>query len=593
MKKNAPATCLHFALIGLVALAVLAHVLPYDVARHGTARAEGRLDPQIGYARSATAANGMVVAQEAIAARVGADILQKGGNAIDAAVATAFALAVTYPRAGNIGGGGFMVIHRANSHGGSEDTTIDYRETAPGAINSKSFLDAQGNADPQKSRDSALAIGVPGTVSGLALAEQKYGSGKFTFADLIMPAIGLAREGVAIADDTADSLPIDQPRLARWPSSARIFLKPDGTPLAPGDRLVQAELAGTLLAIAQEGPQAFYEGEIAEKIAGAVQAAGGVMTTDDLKSYRAVERPPVRGTYRGYDIISMPPPSSGGVALIEMLNILEGYDLAREEQAQALFLIIEAMKRAYADRAYFLGDSDAVKVPVARLVSKSYAAEWRETINPERATPAKDIHPTAMPMPKEGRNTTHFSVMDRFGNAVSNTYTLNFSYGVGLVAEGTGIVLNNELDDFAAKPDAPNAYGLLGFEANAPGPGKRPLSSMTPTIVLKDGKPYLVTGSPGGSLIINAVLQVITDVIDRGMGIADAVAAPRVHNQWMPDRVFAEPGFPHELIRVLEARGDSVMVRKLTTSANSILVTPQGFVGAADPRTRGAVAAGY
>jgi gamma-glutamyltranspeptidase / glutathione hydrolase len=597
MRNNRLRRLRRFAVTGLVALAFVAHGLPDDVARRNFVHAEGRLDPQIGHAHSATAANGMVVAQEAIAARVGADILQKGGNAVDAAVATAFALAVTYPRAGNIGGGGFMVIHRADSQGGGqsggEDTTIDYRETAPAGINSKSFLDAQGNADPQKSRDSGLAIGVPGTVAGLALAEEKYGSGKFTLADLIMPAIVLARDGIAIADDTADSLPIDRPRLARWPSSARIFLKPDGNVLEPGDRLVQPDMADTLLAIAQEGPQAFYESGTAKKIASAVQAAGGVMTADDLKNYRAIERPPVRGTYRGYDIISMPPPSSGGVALIEMLNILEGYDLAHEQPAQALFLTVEAMKRAYADRAYFLGDPDAVKVPVARLTSKSYAAEWRATIDPERATPAKDIHPTAVPIPKEGGNTTHFSVIDRFGNAVSNTYTLNFSYGVGLVAEGTGILLNNELDDFAAKPDAPNAYGLIGFEANAPGPGKRPLSSMTPTIVLKDGKPYLVTGSPGGSLIITAVLQVVTDVIDRGMGIADAVSAPRVHNQWMPDRVFAEPGFPDALIKALEARGDTVTVRKLTTSANSILVTPQGFVGAADPRTRGAVAAGY
>jgi gamma-glutamyltranspeptidase / glutathione hydrolase len=597
MRNNRLRRLRRFAVTGLVALAFVAHGLPDDVARRNFVHAEGRLDPQIGHAHSATAANGMVVAQEAIAARVGADILQKGGNAVDAAVATAFALAVTYPRAGNIGGGGFMVIHRADGQGGGqsggEDTTIDYRETAPAGINSKSFLDAQGNADPQKSRDSGLAIGVPGTVAGLALAEEKYGSGKFTLADLTMPAIVLARDGIAIADDTADTLPIDRPRLARWPSSARIFLKPDGNVLEPGDRLVQPDMADTLLAIAQEGPQAFYEGGIAKKIASAVQAAGGVMTADDLKNYRAIERPPVRGTYRGYDIISMPPPSSGGVALIEMLNILEGYDLAHEQPAQALFLTVEAMKRAYADRAYFLGDPDAVKVPVARLTSKSYAAEWRATIDPERATPAKDIHPTEVPIPKEGGNTTHFSVIDRFGNAVSNTYTLNFSYGVGLVAEGTGILLNNELDDFAAKPDAPNAYGLIGFEANAPGPGKRPLSSMTPTIVLKDGKPYLVTGSPGGSLIITAVLQVVTDVIDRGMGIADAVSAPRVHNQWMPDRVFAEPGFPDALIKALEARGDTVTVRKLTTSANSILVTPQGFVGAADPRTRGAVAAGY
>jgi gamma-glutamyltranspeptidase/glutathione hydrolase len=569
-----------FALVGLlVCFLVLPHL----------ARGESSSGQQIGHAPAATAANGMVVAQESIAARVGAEVLQKGGNAIDAAVAVGFAMAVTYPRAGNIGGGGFMVIHRASG----EDTTIDYRETAPAAINSKSFLDAQGNADPQKSRDSALAIGVPGTIAGLALAEQKYGSGKFTLADLIMPAIALARDGIAVADDTADSLPRELPRLLRWPSTAQVFLKSDGSALAPGDRLVQTDLADTLLAVAQNGPQAFYEGDIAAKIAAAVQAAGGVMTADDLKAYRAIERAPVRGTYRGYDIVSMPPPSSGGVVLVEMLNILEGYDLAHDDQTQALFLIIEAMKRAYADRAFFLGDPDVVKVPVARLISKSYAADWRATIDPAHATAAKDIRPTAAPVPHEGRNTTHFSVIDRYGNAVSNTYTLNFSYGVGLVAAGTGIFLNNELDDFAAKADAPNAYGLLGYEANAPGPGKRPLSSMTPTIVLKDGKPFLITGSPGGSTIITTVLQVVTDVIDRGMTIADAVSAPRVHNQWMPDRVFAEPGLPGDVIKALEARGNAVTVQWRPTSANSILVTPGGFAGAADPRTRGALAAGY
>ena len=300
MKKNPFPTSLHLALTGLVALAFLVHGLRYDIAGHDVAYAEGRLDPQIGHAHTLTAANGMVVAQEAIAAQIGADILQKGGNAVDAAVATGFALAVTYPRAGNIGGGGFMVIHCADGH----DATIDYREAAPAAIESKSFLDAQGNADPQKSRDSAFAIGVPGTVAGLTLAERKYGSGKFTLAQLIMPAIALAREGVDIADDTADSLPSDKGRLARWPSSAQIFLKPDGAVLGPGDRLVQPDLANTLLAIAQEGPRAFYEGETAKKIAAAVQAAGGVMTADDLKGYRAIERAPVRSTYRGYDIVS-------------------------------------------------------------------------------------------------------------------------------------------------------------------------------------------------------------------------------------------------------------------------------------------------
>ena len=571
-------------LISRLASAALVGLLALPLA----ARGDDLSHVQIGRAQAVTAAHGMVVAQEALAARIGVDVLQRGGNAVDAAVAVGFAMAVTYPRAGNIGGGGFMIIHRA----GGDDIAIDYREIAPQAIDKNSFLDAQGNADPQKSRDSALAIGVPGTVAGLSLAESKYGSGKFTLADLIAPAIALARDGIAVADDTADSLPIDRPRLARWPSSAQIFLKADGAVLAPGDRLVQPDLANTLQAVAKDGPRAFYEGAIAQKLAAAVQAAGGVMTADDLKAYRAIERTPVRGSYRGYDIVSMPPPSSGGVALIEMLNILEGYDLAHDDPAQALFLMVEAMKRAYADRAWFLGDPDKVQIPVARLTSKNYAADWRATIDPAHATPASEIRAGAE-IKAEGRNTTHFSVVDGFGNAVANTYTLNFSYGVGLVAAGTGVLLNNELDDFAAKADAPNAYGLLGYDANAPGPGKRPLSSMTPTIVLKDGKPLLVTGTPGGSRIISAVLQVVVDVIDRGMDIASAVSAPRLHNQWMPDQVLVEPSFAGDLVAALAARGDAVTVAKLTSSANSIVVTPSGFVGAADPRTRGALAVGF
>jgi gamma-glutamyltranspeptidase/glutathione hydrolase len=545
-------------------------------------------DDAIGRAQGVVAQNGMVVTQEALATRVGVDILQKGGNAVDAAVAVGFALAVTYPRAGNLGGGGFMLIHRASG----EDAAIDYRETAPQAITNKTFLDAEGNADPEKSRNSALAIGVPGTVEGLAFAERKYGSGRFTLADLIAPAIALARDGIPVTDDTAELLPNELSRLARWASSAKIFLKADGTAFSPGDRLVQSDLANTLEAIAKGGPHAFYFGPIAEKLAAAVQAAGGVMTVDDVNSYSAFERTPVRGSYRGYDIVSMPPPSSGGVELIEMLNILEGYDLAHDDEAQALFLMIEAMKRAYADRALFLGDPDTIAVPVARLISKDYAATWRATIDPAHATPANEVRPGGT-VQSEGRNTTHFSVVDKSGNAVSNTYTLNFSYGVGLVADGTGILLNNELDDFSVKPDAPNAYGLIGYEANAPGPGKRPVSSMTPTIVLKDGKPFLVTGSPGGSRIITAVLQVVVDVIDRGLDIASAVSAPRVHNQWMPDQVFAEPGVSPDVLATLEARGDKVVATRPYTSATSIMVTPEGFVGAADPRTRGALAAGY
>ena len=343
--------------------------------------------------------------------------------------------------------------------------------------------------------------------------------------------------------------------------------------------------------IARGGPRAFYEGPVAEKLAAAVQAAGGIMTADDLKNYRPLLRRPVRGTYRGYSIVSMPPSSSGGVVLLEALNILEGFkraDLAADPGLRA-HLMAESMKRAYADRATYLGDPAVVTAPLHRLMSKRYAATLRGGIDPARATPFGD---SALLGP-EGENTTHYSVVDRFGNAVSNTYTLNFSYGVGMVAEGTGVLLNNELDDFAAKPHAPNAYGLVGGDANAPGPGKRPLSSMTPTIVLKNGRPFLVTGSPGGSRIISAVLGIITNVIDLDMGVAEAVAAPRIHHQWSPDEVMVENTMPAAVIQALEARGHKVQRDLARTAANSIMVTPQGFAGASDQRTRGALAAGY
>jgi gamma-glutamyltranspeptidase/glutathione hydrolase len=549
--------------------------------------------PPIPPATPILAHNGMVVAQESRAARIGVEILDRGGNAVDAAVAVGFALAVTYPRAGNIGGGGFMVIHLAkgNRDKGGQDLAIDYRETAPSAATAAMFLDAKGEPDPAKSRDSALSVGVPGTVAGLALAHSKYGSGKLSLADLIAPAIDLARKGFPVEDDIADSLPRARDRLARWPSSSGIFLN-GGQPLHEGDRLFQFDLADTLRAIAQDGPRAFYQGRTASQIADAVRAAGGIMTADDLKNYRAIERPVVRGTYRGYDIVSMPPPSSGGVHLIEMLNILEGYDLSKIGRgAPSLHITIEAMKRAYADRAVFMGDPDAVKMPVAGLISKKYAASLRAGIG-DKATPAADIR-AGNPADYEGKNTTHFSVIDRDGNAVSNTYTLNFSYGLGLVADGTGVLLNNELDDFTAKPGNANAYGLVGFNANLPGPGKRPLSSMTPTIILKDGKPFLITGSPGGSRIISAVLQVITNVIDFHMPIDQAVTAPRLHHQWQPDEVVAEPGFSPDLLDALSARGHKIVPTGPFTSATSIQVTPSGYIGAADARTRGALAAGY
>jgi gamma-glutamyltranspeptidase/glutathione hydrolase len=534
------------------------------------------------------AEHGMVVAQEKIATRIGADVLRRGGNAIDAAVATGFALAVTYPRAGNIGGGGFMVIH---SRDRGEDVAIDYRETAPAATTPGIFLGSDGKPDAAKSRASALGIGVPGTTAGLTLALDKYGSGKFTLAELLKPAIDLARDGLVVADDLADTLPDEYHWLARWPSSAKLFSRADGTSLREGDRLVQADLATTLAAIAEQGPSGFYQGPVAEKLVKAIDDAGGIMTLDDLKSYQAVTRTPVRGTYRGYDIVSMPLPSSGGIVLLEMLNILEGLPMQDMKQGEApsLHVMIEAMKRAYADRARYLGDPAFVNAPIATLIAKDYAAKQRAGIDLDHATPSTAV---LSPPPREGSNTTHFSVVDSLGNAVSNTYTLNFPYGVGLVADGTGVLLNNELDDFTAAPGASNAFGLVGFEANLPGPGKRPLSSMSPTIVLKDGKPVLVTGSPGGSRIISTVLQVIVDVLDYHMDVAAAVAAPRLHHQWLPDEVRIERGFSDDTLAALRAKGHRVIEPMGQTSANSIAVTANGLLGAPDPRTRGAEAAG-
>jgi gamma-glutamyltranspeptidase/glutathione hydrolase len=538
-----------------------------------------------------TAQHGMVVTQEKRATQIGLQVLRNGGNAVDAAVAVGFALAVTLPKAGNLGGGGFMLVHLADRN---EDVAIDYREAAPHDTPPDVFLDDSGEADPKKSRESGLGVGVPGTVAGLSVALDRYGSGKFTLGELIAPALTLARDGIAIEDDLVDSLLLAQPRLARWPSAARIFLKSDGAPLGAGDRLVQPDLAASLDAIAREGARAFYAGPIADEIVAAVRGAGGRMTRGDLEGYMPNLRKPVRGSYRGYDILSMPPPSSGGVHLVEMLNILEGFpahDLAAPTPA-TLHLLIEAMKLAYADRAEYLGDSDAVDVPINRLISKSYADALRAGIDRQRARPAADIRAGAPPR-SSGGNTTHVSIVDQSGNAVANTTSLNFNYGLGLVAGTTGILLNNTLDDFAAKPGAPNAFGLVGGAANAPAPDKRPLSSMTPTIVLKDGAPVLVTGAPGGSRIITTVLQVLVDVIDFKKTIAEAVAAPRVHHQWLPDEVLVERTLPAETVRALMARGHKVRVGPTGGSANSIAVTPAGLVGAADTRAKGATAAGY
>ena len=533
----------------------------------------------------------MVVTQEAQASRIGLEVLKKGGNAVDAAVAVGFALAVTLPRAGNVGGGGFMLVHLAKD---KQSHAVDYRETAPSSAKRDMFLDAQGNADPKKSRETGLAVGVPGTVAGLELAYKTYGSGKIAWADLIAPAIALARTGVVVADDLADSLPQVQKRLSAYPSTAKIFLKSDLSAPRTGDVLIQSDLAQTLDLVARFGAAGFYQGSVAEKISAAVQAAGGGMTVADLAGYEAKIRKPVAGTYKGLSVVSMPPPSSGGVHVIEILNMLEALPIpaATAPSAQSLHFMAEAMKIAYADRSEYLGDPDFVKVPVAALISKRYAAARIKEIDPDKAKPSQDIKPGPV-APYESDQTTHFSILDEDGNAVANTYTLNFSYGLGLVAEGTGVMLNNELDDFAAKTGVPNGFGLVGGDANAPAAGKRPLSSMSPTLVLDQGKVMMVTGSPGGSRIISTVLNVMTNVIDYKMGVMEAVSAPRIHHQWLPDELRVERGVSPDTLRLLEAKGHKIAVGASSGSAHTIVVTSRGLEGAADMRQRGTLAVGY
>ena len=520
-----------------------------------------------GFARTlpVTARNGMVVSQEEKASRIGVEILKAGGNAVDAAVATGFALAVTLPRAGNLGGGGFMLVHLAQQ---KATIAIDYRETAPGAATRDMFLDARGAFVPAKSQSSGLAVGTPGTVAGLALAHETYGSGRFTLAQLVAPAIALARDGIAVEGDLAFSLGEIRTRLARHPSSRAIFM-PGDAPLRPGDILVQRDLAASLERIARDGVAGFYQGETAQKIVASVQGAGGMMTLQDMRDYRAIAREPVRGSYRGHDIVSMPPPSSGGV-----------------------HVMTEAMKRAYADREIWLGDPDFVKVPVAGLISKTYAGQLRKGISLERATPSHEIS-AGDPARYESDQTTHYSVVDKDGNAVANTYTLNFSYGLGLVADGTGILLNNELDDFAATEGAANAFGLRGGNANAPEPRKRPLSSMSPTMVFRNGELDIVTGTPGGSRIITTVLQIVSNMIDHGMNPAEASEAVRVHHQLHPDELRVERGLSIDTIRLLEAKGHVVRLQRAMGSAQTIQRTRGLLYGAADTRQAGTAAIGY
>ncbi|CAM4154367.1 gamma-glutamyltransferase [Psychrobacter arenosus] len=535
------------------------------------------------------AKNGMVASQEALASEVGLQILREGGNAVDAAVAVGFALAVTLPRAGNLGGGGFMMIYDAKT---KETIALDYREKAPNKAYRDMYLNKQGEADSDLSRYHGLAVGVPGTVAGLVTALETHGS--MPLAQVIAPAIKLADEGIEVTPGLAESLIALEDRLKKWPSTAKIFFKPDGSAYQVGERLRQPELAASMQRIAAQGAAGFYKGKTAEQIVKAVNDAGGLMSMQDMADYQAVARKPVSGNYRGFEIVSMPPPSSGGIHIVEILNILEGYPLKDygQNSAQTIHLMAEAMQLAYADRSEYLGDSDFIDVPVKGLTSEKYAAKLRATINPNKARPATEIKPNN-PMPYESDQTTHFSVVDKQGNAVANTYTLNFSYGTGLVANGTGILLNNEMDDFSAKPGVPNAYGLLGGDANAVEPGKRPLSSMSPTMVFKDGAPYVVTGSPGGSRIITTVTQIISNVIDHDMNIAEATHAPRIHDQWMPDEIRIEKALSVDTVKKLESMGHKVSPQEVMGSTQSIMVTPQGLYGSSDPRQVDAAVVGY
>ncbi len=530
---------------------------------------------------------GMIVSRSEIASNVGADMIAAGGNAIDAAVAVGFTLAVTYPSAGNLGGGGFMVICLADG----EVVANDHRERAPAAAHRDMFLDDDGNVVDGLSTDSHLAAGVPGTVAGLLDIHGRYGA--LTLPDVIDPAIVLARDGFPLTPDLADDIRSHLSDFARHPASLAVFARPDGTPHQEGDIFVQEDLAATLERIRDGGRDGFYKGTTADLLVAEMQRGGGSITQADLDAYRSVWRKPITGSYRGFEVVSMPPPSSGGVVLMQMLNMLEGYNLRamRPGSARSIHLMVEAARRAYADRATHLGDADFYPVPVDRLIDKAYAVVRFGDFDPRRASRSEDIG--AGLWAETGGQTTHVSIMDAAGNAVAYTTTLNFSYGAKIVVPGAGFLLNNEMDDFAAREDAPNAYGLLGGEANSIAPGKRMLSSMSPTILLWDGSPMVVTGSPGGSTIITTVLQVIVNGVDHRMGLAQAVGRPRFHHQWQPDRVLFEPGFPEETLtelRSMRHRELVVLPSGRIGNANSIMRVRNVLLGVADPRSDGAAA---
>ena len=559
--------------------------------------------PALAQRAPAEGEHGMVASASEIASGVGVEVLKKGGNAADAAVAVGFALAVTYPRAGNIGGGGFAVLSLADGRA----TTVDFREKAPAAATRELYLDAQGNVVPGKSTVGHLASGVPGTVAGLALLHEKYGSKRLSWAQLVEPARRLADKGFPVTPALARDMQASTRVLGQFPASRHIFLR-DGKPYRVGEPFKQTDLAATLRRIEREGARGFYAGRTAELIAREMSTNGGLITTDDLAAYRAIEREPLRGSYRGYDIVTMAPPSSGGIALLQMLGMLESRDVGGLglNSAAKIHLFTEVMRRAFRDRAEYLGDPDFVQVPVTPLLEHTYLDRRMRDFSPDRATPSDALPATAF-TGHESTETTHFSIVDSSGNAVSVTYTLNGLWGNGVTVAGAGFLLNNEMDDFTSKVGVRNGYGLMQGESNAIAPGKRPLSSMTPTIVLKDGKPFLVTGSPGGPTIINTVLLVLTNVIDFHMSITQAVDAPRFHHQWKPDVIDHEPFFTSpDTIALLQKQGHKLSVRKLYPNApeadartwgdaESIMIdsTTQKRLGARDPRSGDSAAVGW
>lgn len=578
LKPKLILTNLSLALMLLISPIAQSKLLPKP-ATNASQLAANRYDSSNDIFHPVYGKNGMVASEQGLATQVGLDILKQGGNAIDAAVAVGFALAVVLPNAGNIGGGGFMVLHDDKT---GKDVAIDFREIAPAKASRDMYLDNQGNVIDGKSLFTHDASGVPGTVAGMEYALKKWGT--MPLSKVLEPAIKLADKGFIVSDVLAQTLKEEKSTLGKWSASKAIFFK-NGEPLKSGDLLVQKDLAKSLRLIAKQGAKAFYQGEIATKIAKEMQSQGGTMTLEDLKAYKVVERQPIIGDYRGYKVVTMPPPSSGGVHLIEILNMLEHYPIKEDgvNSAKNIHHMAESMKLAYADRSEYLGDPDFVKIPVKGLTSKAYANELVKTINNNKARLSSNIKP-GKPQPYESDQTTHFSVMDKAGNAVAVTYTLNLNFGSGIVVEGTGILLNNEMDDFSVKPGVPNAFGLVGGTANAIEAKKRPLSSMTPTIVMKNNKPWLVTGSPGGARIITTVLQSVVNTIDHEMNPAEAIITPRVHHQWLPDELRVEAGISPDTIKLLQDKGHKVVTKAPMGRIQIIQADDSGFYGYSDPR---------